>query len=57
MCSGCHPLVLGFLTDGSEVGVLALDRSHHTLDTRLMATVAADSEPDLHFILRYKVGF
>ncbi|KAK7114837.1 uncharacterized protein [Littorina saxatilis] len=52
--TGRHPLVLGFLTDGTEVGVLALDRTRHALDTRLMATVAADSEPDVHFVLRYK---
>lgn len=49
-------MVLGFLTDGTEVGVLALDRTRHALDTRLMATVAADSEPDVHFVLRYKVS-
>ena len=35
---------------------MALDRTRHALDTRLMATVAADSEPDVHFVLRYKVG-
>lgn len=34
--------------------MLSLDRTRHELDTRLMATVAADSEPDVHFILRYK---
>nr|KAG5712188.1 hypothetical protein BaRGS_014538 [Batillaria attramentaria] len=52
--TGSHPLVLGFLTDGAEVGVLALDRTRHALDTRLMATVAADSKSDVHFVLRYK---
>ncbi|PVD20351.1 hypothetical protein C0Q70_18505 [Pomacea canaliculata] len=52
--TGSYPLILGFLTDGTEVGVLALDRTRHALDTRLMATVAADSEPDVHFVLRYK---
>ncbi len=54
MCSRGENVVLGFLTDGCEVGVKILEAEREVVDKDLIKKLAA-SDTKYNFLLRYKV--